>query len=83
MAQIRHVCDEMPVIELAVGDEYPVPGAGRPAVTPADLADGKKMLLGQFNGTEIPFAMKFIAGRWRVDPAVFIRMANLSRGGPA
>lgn len=76
MGQYQHVCEEMPVIELAPGEHYMKPDGSLGTVSVEQCGgsgeDERKVILGQFSGNEIPFFMRRMGGRWRVDPVWMI-----------
>lgn len=79
--QLIHVVEQLSLVELGLGDDFPNLIGGRETVTKQHVDAGIAILLGLFAGGELPFLMKQLDGAWRVVPAPFVRAAVLARGG--
>ena len=83
LAQVAHVCQEMQLAELEVGERFPNLIGGTDTVTQKHRDLGIHVLIGLFNGGEMPFLMRQKDGEWKVIPFHFLRAAAGSAGGTA
>jgi hypothetical protein len=80
-AQLAHVCQAMQLAELGLGEKFPDLVGGTDTVTEKHRAHGLRVLVGLFNGSELPFLMREVDGQWKVSPFHFVRATVVASGG--
>lgn len=81
MGQVQHVVATMPLAELATGESFPDLLGGSETVTERHRQHGIRVLVGLFDGGEVPFLLRQVEGKWKVVPFHFIRAAVVAAGG--
>ena len=64
---------EMPLVEVGVGEFYRLP-SGR--IVEGSKAADRKVMVGQFGPVEIPFVLRRVDGRWRVEAEPYFLLIN-------
>lgn len=81
LGQYEHVCQEMPMRELSVGEEFPWPPEGLRTVRPEDASEHRRILMAQFGGDEFTYLLTRDPSEpgspWRVDPTPFLIAASM------
>ena len=74
MWHYRHLCESMPIVEAALGEGYWSNEDEWLKVNPDDLGDNRRIMIGVFGFSEIPFLLIRDEDGWRVDATAFIQV---------
>jgi hypothetical protein len=78
---LEDICENLPMMVLAPGDEYPITPDRSAPVRAEQVGPDRAFLLTELDGFEVPLPLHREEGRWRVDPGPWVRLCILFRGG--